>query len=142
MGETYLRPTVAAYLAVALAGQGRFDEAERFAEIAEELATADDVVSQALWRSVRARVLAQDARFAEAVVLADEAVDLLAATDALVKHADALLVLAGVLALAGRIEEAEDAGAEALALYDQKGNEVAARAARKALAQLAVEVAS
>jgi class 3 adenylate cyclase len=142
MGETYLRPTMAAYLAVALAGQGRFDEAERFAAIAEELATADDVVSQALWRSVRARVLAQDARLDEALVLADEAVDLLAATDGLVKHADALLVLAGVLALAGRIEEAEDAGAEALALYEQKGNEVSAVAAREALARFGVELVS
>jgi class 3 adenylate cyclase/tetratricopeptide (TPR) repeat protein len=142
LGETYARPTVAAYLAVALAGQGRFDEAESFTAIAEELATADDVVSQALWRSVRARVLAHDERFDEAVVLADEAVELLATTDGLVKHADALLVLAGVLALAGRVEEAEDAGAEALALYERKGNAVSARAARDVLARLRIELAS
>ena len=142
MGETYLRPTVAAYLAVALAGQNRFDEAERFATIAEELATSDDVISQALWRSVRARVLAQDERFDDAVALADEAVGLLAATDGLVRHADALLALAGVLALAGRIEEAEEAGAQALALYERKGSDVSARAAHATLAKLRVEVPS
>ena len=83
-----------------------------------------------------------DERFDEAVVLADEAVELLATTDGLVKHADALLVLAGVLALAGRVEEAEDAGAEALALYERKGNAVSARAARDVLARLRIELAS
>ena len=55
MGETYPRPTVAAYLAAAVAGQGRYEEAERFAGLAEELASEDDVASQAMWRSVRAR---------------------------------------------------------------------------------------
>ena len=133
MGETFLRPTVAAYLAVAICNQGRYDEAEHFAGIAAEVATADDVVSQAMWRSVRARVLARDARFEEAVALATEAVKLLGATDGIVKHGDALVALADVLDRAGRSAEAEQAVAQAIALYELKGNEVSARNARAAL---------
>ena len=133
MGETFLRPTVAAYLAVAICNQGRYDEAEHFAGIAAEVATADDVVSQAMWRSVRARVLARDARFEEAVALATEAVNLLGATDGIVKHGDALVALADVLDRAGRSAEAEQAVAQAIALYELKGNEVSARNARAAL---------
>ena len=46
-------------------------------------------------------VLAQEGRVDEAVVLADEAVELLATSDGLGKQADALLVLGGVLGRAG-----------------------------------------
>ena len=66
MGETYLRPTVAAYLAAAVANQGRYEEADRFAALAAELASEDDVTSQAMWRSVRARVLVREGKVEEA----------------------------------------------------------------------------
>jgi tetratricopeptide (TPR) repeat protein len=136
IGENYHRSTVAAYLAVAISTQGRYAEAEGFARIAEELATADDVITQALWRSVRAQVLAQDDRYDEAIALAKEAVELLGATDGIVKQGDALIALAQVLELAGRNAEAKGAVVEALALYERKGNEVSARTARAALAGL------
>jgi class 3 adenylate cyclase/tetratricopeptide (TPR) repeat protein len=136
IGENYHRSTVAAYLAVAISTQGRYAEAEGFARIAEELATADDVTTQALWRSVRAQVLAQDDRYDEAIALAQEAVELLGSTDGIVKQGDALIALAQVLELAGKTAEARRALAEALALYEQKGNEVSARTARAALAGL------
>jgi zinc-ribbon domain len=51
-------------------------------------------------------------------------------------HADALLDLAGVLQLAGRSRDATDAARHALALYDQKGNLVLARKARRMVHEL------
>ena len=58
IGETYTRSTVAGYLAVAIAAKGatrrpgvRVDR--------PKISTADDVISQAIWRSVRARVIAR-----------------------------------------------------------------------------------
>jgi tetratricopeptide (TPR) repeat protein len=136
MGETYLRPTVAAYLAAAVANQGRYDEADRFAALAAELASEDDVISQAMWRSVRARVLSREGRVEEAIELADGAVGLLAASDGIGEQADALLVLSEVLGGAGRKEDAGRAIQEAIDLYERKGNVVAAAAARVALAAL------
>ncbi len=136
MGETYLRPTVAAYLAAAVANQGRYEEADRFAALAAELASEDDVTSQAMWRSVRARVLAREGKVDEAVELADGAVELLAGSDGIGQQADALLVLSEVLGRAGRRDAAERSLEEAIALYDLKGNVVAAAAARAALGAL------
>jgi class 3 adenylate cyclase/tetratricopeptide (TPR) repeat protein len=136
MGENYLRPTVAAYLAAAVWAQGRYDEAGEFTRLAEEIATDDDVITQALWRSVRARLLAHDEHFDEAIALADEAVELLGATDGLAKRGDALLALGEVLDRAGRHPEARRAVLDAIGLYERKGNAVAADAARSALARL------
>ena len=51
MGETYFRSTVAALLGQALWAQGRSEEATKFARIANELADADDVISQVAWRA-------------------------------------------------------------------------------------------
>ncbi|HEV8248445.1 MAG TPA: adenylate/guanylate cyclase domain-containing protein, partial [Gaiellaceae bacterium] len=120
--ETYVRSTVAAYLARVLCAQGRFEEAEPFAAIAEEVTGGDDVVSQALWRSVRASLLAYAGRFAEAVQHANAAVAVLRSTDGVLKQADTLVVLAEVLQAAGRPDESGAAAAEALGLYEAKGN--------------------
>ncbi len=66
MGERYLLSTVAGALAMTLVVQGRLDEAEPFAAQSEELATEDDVESQALWRGARARLAARRGEVAEA----------------------------------------------------------------------------
>ena len=116
-----------------MANQGRYEEADRFAALAAELASEDDVTSQAMWRSVRARVLVREGKVDEAVELADGAVELLAGSDGIGQQADALLVLSEVLGRAGRRDAAERSLEEAIALYDLKGNVVAAAAARAAL---------
>ena len=134
--EAYVRPTVAAYLARVLCVQGRFDEAEPLAAVAEEVSGADDVISQALWRSVRASLLAYAGRFPEALQHANAAVALLRATDGVLKQADALVVSSEVLGAAGRVEDAEGAALEALALYDAKGDVVASARLRDALASV------
>ena len=81
--------------------QGRYAEAEELTRLAEDLSAADDLTSQALWRSVRAKALAQRGLGRQAEACAREAVDLLRDTDTLVLQADALEDLAEVLALGG-----------------------------------------
>jgi class 3 adenylate cyclase/tetratricopeptide (TPR) repeat protein len=131
MGERYLLlPTVAAELAHALAEIGQYDEAARYTRLAEELVAEDDREAQALWRRVRARVMARNGEFDGALELAHEAADLLRDTDALVARADALVALSEVAAAAGRHREARAFGEEALGLYERKGDVVSADNAR------------
>ena len=59
MGETAFLSTDAAYLGLALYRLGRLDEADAAARESEQLAAADDVASQSMWRFVRALVLAR-----------------------------------------------------------------------------------
>ena len=61
MGERGRLSTTDAFLARALYEQGNLDEAERYATITESSASADDVISQAVWRQTQARVLAATA---------------------------------------------------------------------------------
>ena len=69
---------------------------------------------------------------------AREAVALAAATDALDLHGNALVDLADTLALADRTEEAATCVADALRLYERKGNDVSAERARARLAGASV----
>jgi ATP/maltotriose-dependent transcriptional regulator MalT len=126
LGERWLLPPTAALLAQVLYAQGRTDEAEQATRTAEEIADADDVEAQALWRSVRAKVLAGHDRFEEAEQLAREAVRLIRTTDASGWIADALLDLAEVLHRAGRGDQARVVAAEAKGIYEEKGNVIAA----------------
>ena len=97
--------------------------------ITASVAAEDDAQSQALWRSVRAKVLARRPDDAEhAVALAREAVEILRSTDAIVWQADALVDLAETLAAVGDEAEAERALAEAAALSELKGSSVVPRA--------------
>jgi tetratricopeptide (TPR) repeat protein len=135
MGETYLLSTVAAELARAVGAQGRLEEAARLTGEAEVLAADDDLTSQALWRSVRARVLAASGDHEHAIALAREAVSILQPTDAAVVQADALVDLAEVLRAAGEAGEAESTLRVALELNERKGNVVAAERVRQELGE-------
>jgi tetratricopeptide (TPR) repeat protein len=124
MGETYRLSTMAALLARIVREQGRDDEALSLSETAQEAAAEDDIDSQALWRSVRAPILARAGEFAKAEELARTAVELVRSTEALMMQADALSELATVLSFAGRRAEAIEAIKEAIGLYTAKGNVV------------------
>jgi class 3 adenylate cyclase/tetratricopeptide (TPR) repeat protein len=128
MGETHVRPTVAAYLAAVLAQEGRFGEAEELARFAESHAWDDDIVTQVMWRVALAQVQAPAGKTAEAQRLASEAVDLAAPTDFLDLQATALVALARVLREAGSAD-ATNAAARARAAYALKGNIVGAESA-------------
>ena len=90
-------------------------------------------MTQAMWRSVQAQVLARRGRHDEAEALAREAVALLAPTDAVTDRGDALLALAEILALRDRPADAAAAAREALDLYTRKGAVVLADRARSAV---------
>jgi ATP/maltotriose-dependent transcriptional regulator MalT len=122
MGERSFRSTIAGLLAHALCALGEDDEAERFSRECEESAADEDVFSQVLWRSARAKVLARRGEAGAAEAAAGEAVAIADRTDLLNTQADALLDLAEVLALAGRAAEARDAALEAAERFERKGN--------------------
>jgi hypothetical protein len=118
----------------ALVAQDREAEARPYSTAAEAMAAEDDVASQALWRSGRARLLVRAGDAETAVALAAEAVRLLEDTDAVVTRAEALTDQAEVLGRAGRREDAAAAAAAALELHERKGNRAAVEAARVTLA--------
>jgi class 3 adenylate cyclase/tetratricopeptide (TPR) repeat protein len=136
LGERYFLPPLAAVLAQVVYARGDADEAENISRRAEELAHTDDVETQALWRSVRAKVLAGRDLTEEAERLAREAVQLMRTTDSPGMQAEALLDLAEVLRGSARPEEASTVAVEAQRLYEVKGNRVAATRAAAFLAAL------
>ena len=136
MGERNMLATTAAFLAQALAAQGRRDEAERFIEASREAAGGEDLSAQMVWQGLRARILAARGHLREAEELARSAVALAARTDFLNQHGDALLELAVVLDHGGRTPEVRAAVGEALDLYQRKGNLVNAARARQWMERL------
>ena len=136
MGEHNYISTIAGYLAEALYRQDRFDEAEYFTAYCAEVASHDDVTSQAQWRSVNAKLLARRGAVTDAEALARQAAELLKPTDFLDLHATVLLDLADVLSTLGRPGEAVAAAEEGFELFERKGNEVAAARARAFLDEL------
>jgi tetratricopeptide (TPR) repeat protein len=135
MGEKYFLSTTVGELARAVYAQDRHAEAEALTRTAEELSAEDDVTSQALWRSVRAKALARRGLGDEAEGLARDAVALLRGTDALVLQADALEDLAEVLVLRGA-GDARGVLEEALGLLEQKDDLVGAERVRESIRTL------
>ncbi len=125
--------TTNAMLAQALYAQGEFDEAGELCRRAADGAASDDTVTQVMWRGVQAKILAAGGRCAEAETLAREGVALVEPTDMLSYRGDAMLDLSEVLVSGSRAAEAERALHTAIALYDMKGNAVAAARARALL---------
>jgi DNA-binding SARP family transcriptional activator/tetratricopeptide (TPR) repeat protein len=121
IGETQNFPDLAAKLADALYEQGEDERALELSEVSERATAPDDLSAGVQWRGVRAKLLARrgDAQAAEA--LAREAVALAEETDFPVLRGDALIVLD---------EVAGEGRAEAIRLYEEKGNVAAAERAR------------
>lgn len=128
-GETYFLSTMAALLARLARERGDDAQALAFSMTAEQATADDDTESQALWRMVRAPILARTGDLAQAEELARSALALVRQTESPMLQADALAELAEVLHLARRGDEARATIAEAKAIYDAKGNRVAARRA-------------
>ena len=102
-----------------LCALGRYDEAEPLAEQGRDLGHEEDLLTQALWRQVQARVLSQRGAHADAErsharqsrTRADRRTQL---------QGDALCDLAEVLAAAGRGDEAAAALEQALDRYERR----------------------
>ena len=134
MGEKGLLSTQAARLGQSLYAQQRYVEAENYAKISEQAGASDDIVTQMLWRQVRAKTLARRGHVEDAEDLARDAVALAEPTDALDMRADGLVDLAEVLRLIGRTDETTGVLEGAVRLYEQKGDVVSAARARSVLA--------
>ena len=140
-GERANLASIAAQLAEALHAQGRSDEALAATLTSEEASSPDDVHAQISWRVARAKALAQLGRGREAEEFGSAAVELAASTDSPVFTAEALLALAEAHAAAGEVGAGREAAAHAQALYEAKGNIVAARQARTLSEELAARTA-
>ena len=135
IGEIAWLSTTAALLAETVYEQGRLDEAAELTRASEEWAGAEDIYSQAGWRSVRAKILARAGDVEDAERLAAECVDLAEQTDFLHLRWRALMSQGEVLQLTGRQRDGADALELAVAVAEQKGNAVAAEQARTLVRQ-------
>jgi tetratricopeptide (TPR) repeat protein len=133
IGETQNFPDLAAKLSDAFYAQGRDERALELSKVSEAATAPDDLSPGVQWRAVRAKLLAGQGDLEQAEALAREAVALAAETDFLVLRGDALMDLAEVLRAAGRETDAVPFVEQALELYEQKGNVVAAERARAIL---------
>jgi class 3 adenylate cyclase/DNA-binding SARP family transcriptional activator len=122
--------TWAASLARVLVELGRDGEALKLTNESEELAAPDDPTAEVPWRGARARILARRRQAEDAERLAREGVALAERTDWLNLHGEALMDLADVLRLIGRLDEAAVAARNAAKVFDRKGNTVMASRAR------------
>src|SRR6266496_512262 len=120
---------IAAGLSRVLSIPDRSTEAAGFATMSVDHAPAEGTAAQALWRAAKARVMASRDDQVEAERLAREAVGL-APAEMLNLRADLLTDLAGVLLGAGQRATAQPVLAEAIELYERKGNLVSAARAR------------
>jgi tetratricopeptide (TPR) repeat protein len=120
-GDRGFSSTVAGVLGEVLLELRRDDEAWEFGTIARETSSSDDVISQALGRSVEARVLSRRGDHEGAEALAREAVAIFGQTDYLDQHGGALVHQAIVLHESGKGEEAVATARDAIALYERKG---------------------
>jgi class 3 adenylate cyclase/tetratricopeptide (TPR) repeat protein len=139
-GVTAVLATEVAYLANTAYEQGRDDEAGQLTEVSERLTLQEgDLLSQLLWRKVRAKVLAARGLTDEALRLSEQAVQLADQTDALNDRADAWASRAAVLAMAGQADEAAAAVERAFHDYASKGNVTSTTQARARFRNLVAE---
>jgi len=116
--------------------QGRLDEAEESVSASELAGAEDDISTQVLDRSARARIQAGRGPYDKAEKLARDAVALSESTDDLNMRGDTLRDLGDVLSAGGERTGASAALESALELYESKGNTVAAATARRRLTEL------
>jgi Flp pilus assembly protein TadD len=135
MGGTGPRVNVATLLARVLLLRSRNDDTEEITRTCERLAAPDQADAQVKWRSVRAIAIARRGEPGEAERLAREAVYLAGKTDQLDSRAEAHVDLAEVLLLSGRGRESAHELERAIALFQEKGNEVGERNARRLLSR-------
>jgi DNA-binding SARP family transcriptional activator len=136
IGEKSHFSSLAHALSNAVFLQGRYDEAEQLTRECEESSRPNDVHSQILWRSIRAKALAHKGDFDAAEQLARVSVAFAAESDFYPAHADALADLAHVLELRGEREAAARSLEDAIRFYELKGNLPQLERARAMLTEL------
>jgi DNA-binding SARP family transcriptional activator/tetratricopeptide (TPR) repeat protein len=122
----------AGYLANLYCDEGRWDDAARCLALGEDIALAGPTGTALLRLCARARVAAHQGELAEALTLARRAVETAEPSDGLNVKARTWLALAEVQGAAGLRSEADAAVAEAIRLFEAKGNVAAAALVRAA----------
>jgi tetratricopeptide (TPR) repeat protein len=128
--------SLAPMLGLTLLEQGMIEEAEYYTRIAEQVSADDDFDAQARWRNTRAAILIRQNRNEEAAEVADEACRVVAKTDILDLHADALALRGQAQGKLGLRSEAARSVDQAVTLYERKGNLVSAARAHAILVEL------
>jgi tetratricopeptide (TPR) repeat protein len=128
LGEHGFLSTQACQLAEALYALGRYDESEQWALRGLELGGRDDLLTQAMGRGVRSRILARKGQGSAALALAEEAGSLARTSDSPWVQGDAALALAEVMYLAGDRVRAAEMTQRAIDCYQRNG--ATARVAR------------
>jgi tetratricopeptide (TPR) repeat protein len=120
MGQGGFAGTNAAWLALALHLQGRYDDAEHFARISEQAAEDEDMLKPE-WAPTLARVMARKGDLAGAEALARETFEIADKTDDVLARGDAATAVAEVLEIGGRAQEAVPFVERAIKVYEAKG---------------------
>ncbi|MEP7379305.1 MAG: adenylate/guanylate cyclase domain-containing protein [Chloroflexota bacterium] len=136
IGARALLSTLVGLFAEVLALGGKDDEADHQSLTASEIATTDDYDAQIRWRRAHSLVLIHRGNLIDAEARARAAVDIAAGTDDINMQGNCFARLTDVFEAAGRFEDAKVALGQALALYEQKGNLVAAEKARASLVDI------
>jgi DNA-binding SARP family transcriptional activator len=132
IGEGWFLSTVAVDLPRAVYEQGRYDDAFALLGAIDDRPAPTDREWQIKRTGIPACLIARRGRLEAAEGLAREGVALAADSEYVGLHADVLLDLAEVLRLAGRSDEADSTTADAVTLYERKGNVAGAARARNA----------
>ncbi len=130
-GDRSFASTFAVNLGRVLVDLGHLDDAWRYGAIAQDDLSSDDVISQAGGRAVRARVSPVATRTLRPSSWREKLKSMMAVTDYLVEHGQALEDLAHVLHAAGEREEAITVADAAAGLYEAKGATFLADRARR-----------
>jgi class 3 adenylate cyclase/tetratricopeptide (TPR) repeat protein len=133
LGEKGFLSTTAGNLSRALYAVGRHDEAEAWADRAAQFGASDDIITQMLWRQVRAKLLALRGENEEAKRLGREALALAETTDMLDCQGDTHADVGEVFLLCGETDSAAAALEQAVGRYTRKGNVVSAARAKTRL---------
>ena len=136
LGEKGFLSNRAACLGLCLVLQDRPDEAEPFLELAQQTMPKDGVDVLNLVHMARAATLMSQGSLSEAEEHARQALAAVADWDMPNFKGDSLVQLADILAASGQPDEATATYLEALELYEQKENLVAARRVARAVEAL------
>ena len=121
------------YLAECLCALETFDEVEEWVERSRRSTDEYDIESHLAWRKPEALLRAREGDHAGADAVAREALRLADDTDDPTAQADARIVLAETVRLAGRSEDAIGVFRAAIDLFEAKGNVLGAAHAHERL---------
>ena len=143
LSDRFFLPTVASYLAGAIANrtEGPDAEIEELCTVIRERTIAGDVVNFIVVDAVEARMEARRGRFDDALALARRSVAAADETDFYDLRGNSRLALAEVLSRKGERDELERLAADVLSIYESKGDVTGLAWARRRLESLGASVA-